>query len=106
MRRTGGYALAFVGILASSGSLAESRAALELVNQTSQNLHRVILTRQAAESAPEEFDISLAPGETATINVSTEGESCLVDMSLVFVDGSLESRNDVDLCQTDSLIIE
>ena len=48
---------------------------------------------------------SVAAAATGEIAISMAAQQCVFDLRIAFEDGSASDRPDVDLCQTDALII-
>ena len=101
------FAVSMAGEL--SGSSQAADLVFELNNMSGKSVMSVFATPKD-ESTASQVNLlvgQVAAGETGEITISAQDTPiCVYDLNLHFDDGSGLDRPDVDLCQTDQLIVE
>lgn len=81
---------------------------IAITNSSAQVISSLMVTPMGAETASTEniLAASISAGETADITVTGIGDACVFDLRFEFAGEREMIRPDVDLCQTEALIVE
>lgn len=99
-------AIAIMSTLLSASAVAMD-ATIDVSNQSDEDLTAITL-HPKAERDPTQIVLPspIAAGQSATVTMTTPGNTCVFDLILTFASTRTVTQPDRDLCQTDAIIIE
>jgi hypothetical protein len=96
-------------LLALSGTaLAAAAAPIQIDNRSGKAIAAIAASPkgEAAEPLALLGEAGIAAGEPGEIALPADTTECVFDLKIAFADGSRLERSDMDLCQTEVLIVE
>ena len=88
-------------------NLPASAAAINFVNHSSSSASIVNLTSQATGAVTENvLEADLAPQDSVTTSFVAPQDDCVYQLDVTFASDHVINMSDVDLCLTDSIVLE
>jgi hypothetical protein len=95
--------------LAGAGPAGAEDITFQLNNMSEKSIVSLLATPKG-ESGVSETNLlqagAVGPAETGEVTIAAADAACVYNLKIGYGDGSVLERPDVDLCQTDALIIE